>query len=60
MTNIEITCIIIGFIGMLFNVNGENKAEGKFAVIAYFISKIISKLIFGAMILLPLYFNYWR
>ena len=59
MNKLEIACIIIGFIGMLFNFD-ENKAEGKFAVIFYLISKIISKCIFGAMILLPLYFNYWR
>ena len=59
MNKLEIACIIVGFVGMLFNFT-ENKAEGKFAVIFYLISKIISKCIFGAMILLPLYFNYWR
>lgn len=33
------------------NPNGDTRtAEGK----------VISNLIFGAMILLPLYFNYWR
>lgn len=59
MNKLEIACIIVGFIGMLFN-SGETKAEGKFSVIFYFVSKIMSKCIFGAMILLPLYFNYWR
>lgn len=59
MNKLEIACIIVGFIGMFFNFT-ENKVEGKHAIIGYFISKIISKFIFGAMILLPLYFNYWR
>ena len=59
MNKLEIACIIVGFIGMLFNF-AENKVEGKHAIVGYFISKVISKLIFCAMILLPLYFNYWR
>ena len=59
MNKLEIACVVIGFVGMFFNFN-ETKVEGKHAIVGYFISKIISKLIFGAMILLPLYFNYWR
>lgn len=59
MNKLEIACIIVGFIGMLFNFT-ESKVEGKHAIVGYFISKIISKFIFGSMILLPLYFNYWK
>ena len=58
MNKLEIACIIIGFIGMLFDV--AEKVEGKHAIICYFILNIMSKFIYGMMILLPLYFNYWK
>lgn len=58
MKGLEIACVVIGFICIILNI--DFKAEGKTAIICVLISKIISNLIFGAMILLPLYFNYWR
>lgn len=58
MNKLEIACIIIGFICIILNI--DFKAEGKTAIICVLISKVISNLIFGAMILLPLYFNYWK
>lgn len=58
MTKLEIACVVIGFICIILNINF--KAEGKTAIICVLISKVILNLIFGAMVLLPLYFNYWR
>ncbi len=58
MKGLEIACVVIGFICIILNINF--KAEGKTAIICTLISKVICNLIFGAMILLPLYFNYWR
>ena len=58
MNKLEIACVVIGFICIIFNI--DFKTEGKTAIICVLISKVISNLIFGAMILLPLYFNYWR
>lgn len=58
MKGLEIACVVIGFICIILNI--DFKVEGKTAIICVLISKVISNLIFGAMILLPLYFNYWR
>lgn len=58
MNKLEIACVVIGFICIILNVDFEVK--GKTAIICVLISKVISNLIFGAMIFLPLYFNYWR
>lgn len=57
MKGLEIACVVIGFICIILNI--DFKVEGKTAIICVLISKVISNLIFGAMILLPLYFNYW-
>ena len=58
MNKLEIACVIIGFICIILNI--DFKVEGKTAIICVLISKVISNLIFGTMILLSLYFNYWR
>ena len=58
MKGLEIACVVIGFICIILNI--DFKVEGKTAIICVLISKVISNLIFGGMILLPLYFNYWR
>ena len=58
MNKLEIACVVIGFICIILNI--DFKAKGNIAIICVLISKVISNLIFGAMILLPLYFNYWR
>lgn len=58
MKGLEIACVVIGFICIILNI--DFKAEGKTTIVCVLISKVISNLIFGAMILLPLYFNYWK
>lgn len=58
MKGLEIACVVIGFICIILNI--DFKVEEKTTIICVLISKVISNLIFGAMILLPLYFNYWR
>lgn len=58
MNKLEIACVVIGFICIILNI--DFKVEGKTAIICVLISKVISNLIFGAMIFLPLYFNCWR
>ena len=58
MNKLEIACVIIGFICIILNIN--LKIKRKTAIICALISKIITNLIFGAMIFLPLYFNYWK
>lgn len=58
MNKLEIACVVIGFICIILNI--DFKAEGKIAIICVLILKVISNLIYGVMILLPLYFNYWR
>lgn len=58
MNKLEIACVIIGFICIILNIN--LKVEGKTAIICALISKIITNLIFSAMVFLPLYFNYWK
>ena len=58
MNKLEIACVIVGCIGILFNEG--HTAEGKVAIITNVILTIISDIIFALMILLPLYFNYWR
>ena len=47
-----------GIVGLFYNSNCN--VEGKASVICYHIYKIIMKLAFALMILLPLYFNYWK
>ena len=59
MTKLEIVCIIIGFI-MFFN---STEIDGKITdkqLRMILIKDIISRVICGVMILLPLYFRYWR
>ena len=58
MTKLEIACIIIGFIMMLNST--ELKGDFTDKQVRYFMLKdIISKIIGGLMVLLPLYFHYW-
>lgn len=59
MSKLEIACIIIGFI-MFFN---STSLEGKWpdkSVRYFMIKDIISRIICGLMILLPIYFRYWK
>lgn len=59
MTKLEMACIIIGFI-MFFN---STEIDGKITdkELKMILTKdIISRVVCGLMILLPLYFRYWR
>ena len=59
MTKLEIACVIVGLIGVLCSQSGKVKGETKDLVL-YIVHKLIFILVFGAMVLLPLYFRYWR
>ena len=58
MNVFEIICMISGIVGLFYN--PSINVEGRVSVICHNIYKIIMKLAFALMILLPLYFNYWR
>lgn len=58
MNVFEIICMIAGIVGLFYNPNCH--IEGTASVICHNIHKIIMKLAFALMVLLPLYFNYWK
>ena len=58
MNVFEIICMIAGIVGLFYNPN--RTVQGTASIICYNIYKIIMKLVFVLMILLPLYFNYWK
>lgn len=61
MNKFEKACIICGLIGILVYQPTYIKLEnGNFADIMLIISFILKDLVFGAMIILPLYFHFWR
>lgn len=55
MNVFEIICMIAGIVGLFYNPNCH--IEGTSSVICHNIHKIIMKLAFALMVLLPLYFN---
>lgn len=59
MTKLEIACIIVGFIGFLTPLKLKLDNQG-IADIILVLALLIRYLLCGAMILLPLYFNFWR
>lgn len=60
MTKLEFACVIIGFISFLL-VSVEIKGDISDKQSRHlFLQVVISRVISGLMILLPLYFNYWR
>lgn len=62
MTKLEVACVIIGFILMFFSVDDEIKMQNctlKSIFVVYF-AQSIRWIVFCAMVLLPLYFNFWR
>lgn len=60
MTKLEITCVIIGLIGMILSHPTKmGYCKSKADIVAY-IALISSKLAFLSMIILPLYFRLWR
>ena len=59
MNKLEIACVVIGFICMLCNLDMEIKGTHKTVVVAN-VFALIRSLIYLAMILVPLYFRFWR
>ena len=65
MTKLEITCIIIGFIMFIgcspYSVDKEDKSLTPIEISRHImIRMVVTRIICGFMILLPLYFRYWR
>ena len=59
MTNLEIACVIVGLIGMLLPIKFEVKTPVPLADILVTITVLVRFVIFGLMIILPLYFRLW-
>ena len=59
MNKLEIACVIVGFICILFDTTTEVKCSTK-GLLIHNIFEIIRLLIYSMLIILPLYFNYWR
>ena len=59
MNKLEIACVVIGFICMLCNLDMTIKGTLKTVVVANVFS-LIRSLIYLAMILVPMYFRFWR
>lgn len=57
MNGWEIICVIVGIIFLLGYWGRPNIKE---AIIPTFIQNIIIMIVSACLILLPLYFNYWR
>lgn len=61
MNKLEKACVICGLIGILVYQPTHIKLEnGNFADIMLIISFIMKDLVFGSMVILPLYFRFWR
>ena len=62
MNKFEIVTVIVGFVG-IFTQGLRYKSEGKdftLPVVACMVCNVLYKIIFASLILLPLYFNYWK
>ena len=59
MNKLEITCVVMGFICMLCNLDLKVEGTDKTLVIAN-VFALIRSLIYLAMILVPMYFRFWR
>lgn len=57
MNGWEIACVIVGIIFLLGRFSRPNTKE---ALLPVLIQNIILMIVSGCLILLPLYFNYWR
>ena len=60
MTKLEITCVICGVIAFLYPLNIKVTPPVTFADVLIVIATIIRYLVCALMILLPLYFRFWR
>lgn len=64
MTKLEIACIIIGFImfiGCSPTSDDEDKSPTPIEISRHImIRMVVTRIVCGFMILLPLYFRYWR
>ena len=59
MNKLEITCVVMGFICMLCNLDLKVEGTDKTLVVAN-VFALIRSLIYLAMILVPMYFRFWR
>lgn len=60
MTKIEIACVVIGLVLMACSsLKLPTEAKGSFFW-SVILLNIVRFIILGAMVLLPLYFNFWR
>ena len=60
MTKIEIICVIGGLIAFLYPFNIKVKSPVTLADVLVTLAIIIRFLVCGLLILLPLYFRFWR
>lgn len=59
MTKLEIACVVMGFVFMFFSIDDKIIVKGHgFWETFFFIA--VKWIVLGAMIILPLYFNFWR
>lgn len=59
MNKLEIACVVMGFICMLCNLDMKVEGTDKTLVVAN-VFALIRSLIYLAMILVPMYFKFWR
>ena len=60
MTKVEIACVICGLIAFLYPFNIKITPPVTLADVLITLAVIIRYLVCGLMILLPLYFRFWR
>lgn len=60
MTKIEIACVIIGFILCFFSEGISIKNYDDKSTVKLYLIHFLKIFLYVLMILLPLYFNYWR
>lgn len=60
MTKLEIACVICGLIAFLCHLNIKVTPPVTLADVLITLAVIIRYLVCGLMILLPLYFRFWR
>lgn len=59
MTKLEMACVIMGLIGLFCNGGIKAKGSAKSVIAAALIS-FLEMAVCALMVLLPLYFRYWR
>lgn len=60
MNGWEITCVVTGIILMFLNMTGGSKYSNWKDLLGFCLYNLTTTVVYAAMIILPLYFNYWR